>query len=100
MIDLILESPKDICRAVAERARAARLAANLTQEGLAQRSGVSLGSLKRFESSGAASLEAVVRIAVALRMESGFERVFQSPRFSSLDEVIAAPKRRIRGTRK
>jgi transcriptional regulator with XRE-family HTH domain len=93
-------SPLDICRAVSERARAARLAADLTQEGLAQRSGVSLGTLKRFESSGAASLEVVVRIALALRMEGGFERVFQAPRFSSMDEVIASPKKRQRGTKK
>ncbi len=100
MVSITFESPLDICRAVSERARSARLAASLTQEGLAQRSGVSLGTLKRFESSGAASLEAVVRIALALRMESGFERVFQAPRFVSMDEVIAAPAKRQRGTKK
>ncbi len=100
MIALMFESPLDICRALSARARAARLAANLTQEGLAERSGVSLGTLKRFESTGAASLEAVVRIALALTMESGFERVFQAPRFGSLDEVIAVPRKRQRGSRK
>jgi len=100
MISFMFESPLDICRAVAARARAARLAADLTQEGLAERSGVSLGTLKRFERSGAASLEVVARIALALRMESGFGGMFQLPRFASLDEVIAVPKIRQRGTKK
>nr|WP_294518883.1 helix-turn-helix transcriptional regulator [uncultured Rhodopila sp.] len=95
----LFESPADICRALAERARAARLAANLSQQGLAERSGVSLGTLKRFERSGAASLEAVARIALALRMEAGFEKLFQPPRFTSLDDVIAAPRKRQRGTK-
>lgn len=100
MVALIFESPLDVCQALSRRARSARLAANLTQQGLAERAGVSLGTLKRFESTGAASIEAVVRIAVALRMERGFEHLFQPPRFTSIDEVIAAPKKRQRGTRK
>nr|WP_294508065.1 helix-turn-helix transcriptional regulator [uncultured Rhodopila sp.] len=99
-MSLLLESPADICRSVADRARAARLAANLSQEGLAQRSGVSLGTLKRFERSGAASLEALARIALALRMDTGFEKLFQAPRVTSLDDVIAAPRKRQRGTSK
>jgi transcriptional regulator with XRE-family HTH domain len=97
-MSILFESPGDICRAIADRARAARLAANLSQAGLAQRSGVSLGTLKRFERSGAASLEVVARIAMALRLEPGFEKLFQPARFTSLDEVIAAPRKRQRGT--
>ncbi len=90
-------SPPEICQSVAARAREARLAADLSQAGLAERAGVSLGSLKRFERTGAASFEAVVRIAVALRLEAGFEELFRLPRFASLDEVVAVPKRRQRG---
>lgn len=60
MLTTILESPHDIRRAVADRARAARLSADLSQQGLAERAGVSLGSLKRFERSAAVSLDALV----------------------------------------
>ena len=42
----------------------------------------------------------VARIALALRMEGGFERMFEAPRFASLDEVIATPRKRRRGTGK
>lgn len=100
MLSLEFASPADICRSVAVRARAARLAANLSQEGLAERSGVSLGTLKRFEHTGAASLDVVVRIALALRLESGFEGLFVLPKFTSLDEVIATPRKRRRGMKK
>ncbi len=82
---------------IAVRAKAARLAANLSQQGLAERSGVPLGTLKRFERAGAASIEVVVRIALALRMENGFETLFAPPRFASIDEVLAAPVKRRRG---
>ena len=100
MLSTEFPSPADICRSVAERARAARLAADLSQEGLAERSGVSLGTLKRFERTGAASLEVVARIALALRLESGFDALFILPKFTTLDEVIAAPRKRQRGQKK
>lgn len=100
MLSTEFVSPADICRGVAERARAARLAADLSQEGLAERSGVSLGTLKRFERTGAASLEVVARIALALRLESGFDGLFILPTFTTLDEVIAAPRKRQRGQKK
>lgn len=91
------DSSNDIRRMVADRARAARLAADLSQLGLAKRAGVSLGTLKRFERSAAVSLDALVRIAVALRLEGGFDALFRSHGFASLDEVIATPKKRQRG---
>jgi transcriptional regulator with XRE-family HTH domain len=100
MLSIEFASPADICHSIAQRSRAARLAADLSQEGLAERSGVSLGTLKRFEHTGAASLEVVVRIALALRLESGFEGLFVLPKFTSLDEVIATPRKRLRGKKK
>ncbi|MDE1149895.1 MAG: helix-turn-helix transcriptional regulator [Azospirillaceae bacterium] len=93
-------SPADTCKAIAARAREARLAANLSQEGLAERAGVSLGSLKRFERLGAGSLDLVVRVAIALRQEAAFEDLFKPPKFTSLDAMIAQPQRRARGTNK
>jgi transcriptional regulator with XRE-family HTH domain len=100
MISIEPISPADICRHVALRARAARLAADLSQEGLAERSGVSLGTLKRFERTGAASLDVIARIAIALGLENGFDALFILPEFTTLDEVIATPVKRQRGRRK
>ena len=97
MISLTLLSPSEMCRELANRAREARLSANLTQEGLAERSGVSLGSLKRFERMGAISLESLVRIGITLKHEGDFEGLFKPPRFTSMDQVMSAPEHRRRG---
>ena len=92
-------SSSDIALALCQRARAARLAANFTQAGLASRAGVSVASLKRFEQTGAASLDAVIRIAIALRLEQGFDTVLSAPQLNSLDEIVATAKVRKRGRR-
>jgi transcriptional regulator with XRE-family HTH domain len=98
MVALFL-SPHDVALTLAKRAREARLASDLTQAGLASRAGVSVGSLKRFEQTGAASLEAVIRIAIALRADQGFDALFQPPQFNSLDELTESKTVRKRGRR-
>lgn len=52
-----LKPPMDIRMEIAERFREVRLNQNITQEALAKRTGVSLGSLRRFESEGEISLK-------------------------------------------
>jgi transcriptional regulator with XRE-family HTH domain len=64
------------------------LAANLTQQGLAERAGVSLGSLKRFEREGEVSLKNLVKLAFALRLEDDFEKIFQPREEASLDTLL------------
>jgi len=49
-----------------------RLFLELTQEGLAKRSGVSLGSIKRFESSGEISLKSLLKLAVVIECLDDF----------------------------
>lgn len=101
ILDFELISPDDLCRTVAARVRTARLAADLSQAGLAARSGVSLGSLKRFEGTGAISLEGLARLAIALQMEQGFDGLFSPKPFASMAEVLAAsPAARKRGRKK
>ena len=51
ILSFILKSQQEVMQEIAERAKFKRLEQNLTQEGLALRSGVSLGSIKRFERS-------------------------------------------------
>ena len=62
----IASPPADVAADLAKRLRTRRLARNLTQEGLARRSGVALGTLKKFERSGATSLVSFIRMVVAL----------------------------------
>ena len=55
---------------------------------LAARSGVSLGSLKRFEQSGEISLQSLTKIAIALDVENELEDLFNNVPFASIEEVI------------
>ncbi len=97
---LSLDSPNDVMFSLASRARERRLREGLTQDALAERSGVSLGSLKRFERTGEVSLGSLVRIAFALGAQDGFDGVFAPLPFETLDDVLAEPRKRARGRRR
>ena len=60
----------------------------ITQKQLAARSGVSLGSLKRFEQSGEISLQSLTKIAIALDVENELEDLFNNVPFASIEELI------------
>jgi transcriptional regulator with XRE-family HTH domain len=96
-----LETPQDIQRELAGRFKARRLALNLTQEGLAARSGVSWSSLKRFEYTGLIALDALLKLALVLGCLSDFDGVCaddgQNLSSKSLDELLSEPKRRRKG---
>ncbi len=51
-------------------------------------SGVSLGSLKRFEQSGEISLQSLTKTAIALDVENELEDLFNNVPFASIEEVI------------
>lgn len=87
----------EVAGALAKRLKVRRLARNLSQEGLSRRSGVPLGTLKRFEHSGAISLVSFIRLLVALREDAALEQVLAEPEFANLDEVLAPARQRKRG---
>ena len=96
-----LKTPRDVQRELAGRFRARRLAMNLTQEGLATRSGVSWSSLKRFEYTGLIALDALLKLALVLGCLGDFDRVCvddgRSLASKSLDELLSEPKPRRKG---
>jgi transcriptional regulator with XRE-family HTH domain len=89
---------------IAENTRACRLQMELTQEGLAKRSGVALPTLRKFEQKGVISLESFLKIQMVL---DGLEDIIKSTQiksssFSSIDDVLESnniPARK-RGVRK
>lgn len=99
MLSSTFETPQTLLIRLAERARDCRLSAGLTQSGLARRSGVSLGSLKRFESSGQISLESLLRLALVLERLDDFDVIFQKREAlpTSLDALLVVPKQPKRG---
>ncbi len=65
-----LISPETAAQEIATREKQLRRKSGITQKDLASRSGVALGSIRRFEQTGQISLESLVRICRALDCES------------------------------
>lgn len=60
----------------------------LSQQRLSEKSGVSLGSVKRFESTGKISLTSLIKIAIALHCEDELISLFEAPPPRSIEEII------------
>lgn len=85
---LFLKSPNQINKDLATRIRTRRKEAKISQAQLSLRSDVSLGSIKRFESSGEISLTSLIKIAFALGLENDFDTLFTKKGYASIQEVI------------
>lgn len=77
ILSLISKTPDSLMLGIAERVKLRRLEKGWTQNMLATKSGVSLASYRRFESSGEMSLRSLVMLAFALDMTDEFEALFQ-----------------------
>ncbi len=88
-----LVSPGQTSKSIGQRERALRRQKGITQQELSERSGVTLGTLRRFEQTGQVSLESLVRLAYALGCEDGFESLFSKPAYKSIQEVIDEQRR-------
>lgn len=64
---------------LAERAKKRRKEAGFSQQELAVRSGVSFGSIRRFEKTGEISLSSLLRIGQALDSLNDFNGLFKNP---------------------
>ena len=101
---LLFTTPAKAQRKLAEHARARRLQMELTQQGLAERSGVALPTLRKFERTGVLSLESFLKLHMVL---GGLEDIINATQvkaspFLSIDDVLqegASPTRK-RGKRK
>ena len=81
-------TPKETAIEIANRAKQCRIRMEFTQKELAERSGVSFGSVKRFEQKGEISFQNLLKIAQVLRSMEDFDLLFQSKPYRSLDEMI------------
>lgn len=81
-----LKAQKTIAQYVRER----RLIRDLTQQGLSQRSGVPLATLRKFEQKGTISFASLLKLLVVV---GGLEEITTAikpsiPKFRSIDEVL------------
>jgi transcriptional regulator with XRE-family HTH domain len=88
MNQYVWETAEEMDGALARRIRGIRKRRRLTQQDLSERSGVSLGTLKRFETTGQISLLSLTKLAIALGCENEIRSLFDNVVYESIEEVI------------
>ncbi len=73
----VTKLPSDILKEISENHKKLRKSLKISQAELAARSGVSLGTIKRFESTGQIALESLLKLAYLLNALQDFEGVFK-----------------------
>jgi transcriptional regulator with XRE-family HTH domain len=93
ILSLDQRMPLEIAREIASRLRARRKERGFSQEELARRSNVSLGSLKRFENKYEIALVSLIKLATALNCEGDFTALFVHKQYRSIQDVIIEQQR-------
>ena len=88
----IWETAEELDQKLAQRVRNIRKRRSISQERLASMSGVSYGSIKRFETSGQISLISLTKIAIALDIADDIRNLFTTVPYRDIQEVINETK--------
>ena len=88
MEGFIWETAEELDLKLAQRVRNIRERRSISQEKLASMSGVSYGSVKRFESTGQISLLSLTKIAMALDIADELRNIFSQVPYRDIKEVI------------
>jgi transcriptional regulator with XRE-family HTH domain len=78
-------TPLEVSKALAAKHRTLRKQLKMSQEEMAERSGVSLGSLKRFENTGKISLESILKLIHILGRLNEFDNLLREK--ENLNEI-------------
>ena len=92
MEKFIWETAEELDQKLAQRVQNIRKRRSISQEKLASMSGVSYGSIKRFETSGQISLISLTKIAMALDIEDDIRNLFTTVPYRDIQEVINETK--------
>ena len=76
------KTPNEIAKNLVEKIKQQRKKLKVSQQELAQKSGVSLGSIKRFETKYEISLQSFIKIAIALDLDGDFEKLFSTKTYT------------------
>lgn len=85
---LVWETAEELDQKLAQRVRNIRKRRSISQQKLAAMSGVSYGSIKRFETTGQISLLSLTKIATALGIAEELRQLFTQVPYLTLEEVM------------
>ncbi len=88
----MLDNAEDIAKALADDFRKRRIEKNLTREQIAEKSGVAISNIVRFEQKGLISLKNLIGIAIAMGYTSEVKSIFAEPKYSTMEELTQIRK--------
>lgn len=88
----VLDNADEIAKGIAEDFRKRRIEKNLTREQIAEKSGVAVSNIVRFEQKGLISLKNLIGIAMALEYTSEVKVIFSEPKYSTMEELTLIRK--------
>lgn len=88
----IWETPEEINKLVADRMKVLRKRLKISRQRLSEISGVSYGSIKRFEETGNISLLSLTKMAIALDAVDDIKKIFSDVPYKTIQEVINEQK--------
>lgn len=92
MEQFVWETAEEMDLKLAQRVRNIRKRRSFSQEDLSNRSNVSYGSIKRFETTGQISLISLTKIAIALGCADEIRALFTEIPYRSIEEVVREKK--------
>ncbi len=84
----MMMTPKELGMEIAANLKKLRKQRKLSQKALAEKAGLSYGSMKRFEQTGEISLESLLKIAIVLGETAPLESLFKPTEIKSIQEII------------
>ena len=79
------DNADDIARMLADDFRKRRIEKNMTREQVAEKSGVAVSNIVRFEQKGLISLKNLIGIAMAMEYTSEIKNIFAEPKYSTME---------------
>ena len=92
MRGLVWETAEELDLKIAQRVRDIRKRRSISQKRLSEISGVSYGSVKRFETTGQISLVSLTKLAMALDIAGDLRNIFTQIPYRDIQEVINETK--------
>ncbi|MFA4182807.1 MULTISPECIES: helix-turn-helix domain-containing protein [Bacteroidales] len=89
-----LDNADDIAKTLADDFRKRRIEKNLTREQVAEKSGVAVSNIARFEQKGLISLKNLICMAMAMEYTHEVKSLFAEPKYSTMEELAQIRKNR------
>ncbi len=82
-----LDNADDIAQGIAADFRKRRIEKNLTRDQVAEKAGVAVSNIVRFEQKGLISLKNLIGLAMALGYTAEMKGIFAQPKYSTMEEL-------------